>query len=181
MSIEYAAAQSAREISAAAKLISELRSTLPLDTSTPLSPPPGSPAVQGCPLRLIVTSQGRVVGQVGVRPNTEGIADDRTPTTPEEMKSRPLPDQIWDLGYALHPDYWGRGVVTEAVKCLLESWVRPWMRIGTVSAFYTASNAASCAVLERCGLKTVYRGSGPWPEDKGGGMNEYGIAVLGML
>jgi hypothetical protein len=42
--------------------------------------------------------------------------------------------QVWDFGYVLHPDWHGKGVMSELVGCILHGWIIPYMGIGTVGA-----------------------------------------------
>jgi RimJ/RimL family protein N-acetyltransferase len=56
-----------------------------------------------------------------------------------------------ELGYCLARDWWGRGLMSEAVALLLEEVARD-TAVYRVSAFCHVDNAASVAVLRRCGL-----------------------------
>ena len=58
---------------------------------------------------------------------------------------------VADLGYAIRPDCWNRGLATEAVAALLRAARRP---LGIVEVWATVDpdNAASCRVLEKLGF-----------------------------
>lgn len=58
-----------------------------------------------------------------------------------------------ELGYALHPDYWGSGYMTEALKALIgELFRQGYCRI-VAGAF--AENQASIRVMEKCGMQKI--------------------------
>ncbi|ART68813.1 GNAT family N-acetyltransferase [Mycobacterium dioxanotrophicus] len=56
-----------------------------------------------------------------------------------------------ELGYCLARDWWGPGLMSEAVAVLLDEIVRD-TAVYRVSAFCHVDNAASAGVLRRCGL-----------------------------
>jgi len=64
---------------------------------------------------------------------------------------RMTPDAEPELLYSLAPSAWGRGLVTEAARCVLED---AFTRLGhaRVRARTDASNRASVAVMERLGM-----------------------------
>lgn len=58
----------------------------------------------------------------------------------------------WEIGYTLHPDYWGSGYATEAAKLLLRhTFVN--LNAHKVMAFCNADNKKSAYVMERIGMK----------------------------
>lgn len=60
----------------------------------------------------------------------------------------------YDVGYRLHPDYWGKGYATEACKASLKygfTQLKLKEIIGTVNE----KNEASKRVLAKCGLKFI--------------------------
>lgn len=59
--------------------------------------------------------------------------NDRNLSIPD-LLALPPEEQIWGVGYVLHPDYRQRGIMFGLVDALLEEWVRPFMRIGQVTA-----------------------------------------------
>ncbi len=57
-----------------------------------------------------------------------------------------------EVGYVLHPDFWGRGLATEGANALLEI-AFDTLDLHRVIARLDARNAASAAVLERLGMR----------------------------
>ena len=55
-----------------------------------------------------------------------------------------------ELGYAIHPDHWGRGVATEALGAAMEALFRAGYAMVTAGAF--EHNAASIRCMEKCGM-----------------------------
>jgi RimJ/RimL family protein N-acetyltransferase len=55
-----------------------------------------------------------------------------------QMAKLPASQQVHDFGYVLDPAYHGRGVMTEVVAVMIDSWVKPWMGIGKVGAVSAA-------------------------------------------
>jgi ribosomal-protein-alanine N-acetyltransferase len=75
-------------------------------------------------------------------------------------------DPYPEIGYAIHPDAWGKGVATEALQLLLKMWwdlprrtvevdsARP-AEVEKAFALCEKRNVGSCRVLEKCGFKVV--------------------------
>ena len=63
-----------------------------------------------------------------------------------------------EIGYVLSPDYWGKGIATEAVTAILRF---AFCDIGfnRVEAHYMVENTASRKVMEKCGMtfEGIYR------------------------
>ncbi|MEY1662560.1 GNAT family N-acetyltransferase [Isoalcanivorax beigongshangi] len=57
-----------------------------------------------------------------------------------------------EIGYELHPDCWGQGLMTEAVQALLAYGFGP-LALHRMEAFIDPANHASERLLERCGLR----------------------------
>ena len=57
-----------------------------------------------------------------------------------------------EAGYVLSPDYWGRGIATEALEALL-SFAFCELQLNRVEAKYISGNSASLRVMEKCGMK----------------------------
>lgn len=55
-----------------------------------------------------------------------------------------------EIGYVIHPDNQGHGYATEAVRAILGELREMGFR--KVTAGYFAENAASCRVMEKCGM-----------------------------
>ncbi len=68
----------------------------------------------------------------------------------------PLPsdESKRELAYCVHPDYWGRGVATEAAGAFL-SWLAREGVAGPLFAEAHLENAPSGRVLEKLGFKTL--------------------------
>ena len=61
-----------------------------------------------------------------------------------------------EIGYALHPDWWGRGLMTEAVAALLERGFLQ-RKLEAVWASHYEDNIASRRVIEKNGFSLVCR------------------------
>jgi RimJ/RimL family protein N-acetyltransferase len=57
-----------------------------------------------------------------------------------------------ETGYAFHPPYWGRGYATEITRACLDLGFRT-LRVPSVVAVTTLTNAASQHVLIKCGFR----------------------------
>ena len=68
------------------------------------------------------------------------------------------PDPV-EVGWALHRDWWGRGLATEGGRAALECWRRHLDDAQLISNTSPA-NRRSRAVMERLGL--TYRGDAYW-------------------
>jgi len=60
--------------------------------------------------------------------------------------------QETDIGYRLLPDYWGKGIATEAAKEVL-AYGQQTLGIKRIIGIAFPENIASCRVLEKIGLK----------------------------
>ena len=60
-----------------------------------------------------------------------------------------------EIGYSFHPDRWGRGYATEAVRALLGHGFRD-MGLSAVWATHYEGNDASRRVLEKCGFTRLF-------------------------
>lgn len=77
-------------------------------------------------------STGRFIGDCGLRPL--------------EMRGPEI-----ELGYDLHPDFWGRGLATEAAQAAI-GLAFSRFAMDRVIAVVKPDHAASRRVLEKCGL-----------------------------
>lgn len=57
----------------------------------------------------------------------------------------------WEIGYQLHPDYWGNGYATESVKLLLQYSFEK-LNAHKVVGFCNAHNKKSAKLMERVGM-----------------------------
>ncbi|MEE1153750.1 MAG: GNAT family N-acetyltransferase [Acutalibacteraceae bacterium] len=58
-----------------------------------------------------------------------------------------------EIGYVLAYDYWGKGIVTEAVKAVIEELFNCGFE--KISACHAIDNPASGKVMEKCGMTYV--------------------------
>ena len=56
-----------------------------------------------------------------------------------------------EIGYGLHPDFWKRGIVSEAINCVLDHGFEE-MKLHSVEANVNPDNLASIKVLEKNGF-----------------------------
>ena len=61
-----------------------------------------------------------------------------------------------ELAYELGPDWWNRGLMTEAVQAVLPFFLQE-VGVNRIFAYHAAQNPASGRVLQKCGL--VYEGT----------------------
>ena len=87
---------------------------------------------------VVEEGSGKVIGSAGF-----------VGTHREEL---PGPDD--ELGYALHPGYWGRGLIPEAARELLR-WGFEELGLRTIWCGHYEGNLKSRRVIEKCGF--VYR------------------------
>ncbi|MEU5691556.1 GNAT family N-acetyltransferase [Actinosynnema sp. NPDC020468] len=74
----------------------------------------------------------------------------------------PVSDGVAELGYRLHPSFWGRGYATEGAKALVaEGFASGLTR---VVATAMAVNTGSRHVLEKVGLRHVRTFFEDWPD-----------------
>jgi len=64
----------------------------------------------------------------------------------------------WNIGYWVHPDYWGNGYATEAAKAILE-FLESDLSAGKVTTAHAIANVASQRVIEKLGF--VRTGTNP--------------------
>lgn len=61
---------------------------------------------------------------------------------------------FYDVGYRLHPSYWGRGYATETAKASLDFGFKT-LQVKEIIGTCHEENKASRRILEKCGLKFV--------------------------
>jgi RimJ/RimL family protein N-acetyltransferase len=71
----------------------------------------------------------------------------------------PESDDPVEVGWTLHPDYWGRGLATEGGRAALECW-RDLLADPQLISITRPTNLRSQAVMERLGL--TLRGTAFW-------------------
>lgn len=56
-----------------------------------------------------------------------------------------------EIGYVLSPDYWGRGLMTEAVRTVID-WIFTYTDVGVLFCGHFDFNDRSRRVIEKCGF-----------------------------
>ena len=89
--------------------------------------------------------QGKVIGSLGI----------------EEYNEEQLPDlgekRCREIGYVLAREYWGRGLMTEAVEAVL-CYLFDDLFLDAVVCGHFPSNTRSARVQEKCGFRPYARG-----------------------
>lgn len=75
----------------------------------------------------------------------------------------PQDPQVLEIGYALLPAYWGRGIAVEASRAVMV-WGMRHLGLTAFRASTDAPNAASIRVLEKLGFAPTHRTPGPAAE-----------------
>ena len=60
-----------------------------------------------------------------------------------------------DFGYALHPEHWGHGYATEALRAILSLGFETFP-VHAITGECDAANSASARVMEKAGMSLVY-------------------------
>ena len=68
-------------------------------------------------------------------------------------------DDGWEIGYHVAKPYTGNGYATEAVKAFLPA-AAAMKDLPEIWGISCAENAASLRVMEKCGFRNVFRGTG---------------------
>lgn len=92
----------------------------------------------GASLVLAITPRARPnqqIGLIGVGRGKQGVSEADV-----------------EIGYMLHPDFWGQGLVVEAVQSVLDT-LFGYTATQTVGASARVVNPASRRVLEKCGFR----------------------------
>ena len=63
-----------------------------------------------------------------------------------------LPDDRGEIGYVLNPEYWGHGIVPEAVMAVMEFGFSE-LKLNRIEAKYVFGNDRSRRVMEKCGMR----------------------------
>lgn len=95
---------------------------------------------------------------------------------------QPLEWLTYELGYVFHPDHWGRGYASEAVRALLDAAFEGW-GVRRVVARCNPANTASWRLLERVGFRREghFRAAASFATDADGNPvwhDAYAYAVL---
>ena len=81
---------------------------------------------------LVLKAQNRVIGSVGLH--------------------RTRVDSVREIGYVMHPDFWGNGYMQEAVKAVLRFAFRE-LNLCAVRVRHNPDNSRSRSVIQRCGFQ----------------------------
>ncbi|WP_102274144.1 GNAT family N-acetyltransferase [Cytobacillus massiliigabonensis] len=57
-----------------------------------------------------------------------------------------------EIGYELHPDFWGQGIMTEVIEAVIQYGFKS-MQLNRIEAFYDPRNGSSGRVLEKNGFE----------------------------
>lgn len=88
-------------------------------------------------LAVVTRAEGRHIGNCGIRVNDAALREA-------------------NIGYELHPDYWGRGYASEAARAILRFGFAD-LGLHRVWAECAADNVGSARVLEKLGLRQEAR------------------------
>ena len=91
---------------------------------------------------LAIEFDGKVIGSLGIERYRE--------------KEFPELDPLWGraLGYVLSKTYWGRGLMPEAVKAVI-NWLFAEAELDFVIISHFDWNTQSARVIEKCGLQYI--------------------------
>ena len=90
---------------------------------------------------------GKVIGSLGIEEYNEGNYPELSPRLGRE------------IGYVLSKDYWGRGLMPEAVKAVI-SWLFEEEKLDFIICGHFDHNSRSRRVIEKCGFR--YLGTVPF-------------------
>ena len=101
---------------------------------------------------LELKDTGKVIGSIGLEERDADLGID------EALKGR-------EIGYVLNKDYWGRGLMPEAVQAVSELCLET-LGFDFVSAGYFPGNVRSARVIEKCGFTYLFAYDLPLNEEK---------------
>ena len=87
---------------------------------------------------IILKSENKLIGTIGVH---EKFPDE----SKVNLKQR-------ELGYALNPKYWGKGIMPEAINCIIEYGFNE-LNLDLIWCGHTESNYNSKRVIKKCGFE----------------------------
>lgn len=89
---------------------------------------------------IVDKQSGKVIGSVGIEASGEVFS--------EEFAGK----NINEVGYVLSKEYWGRGLMTEAVKAVI-AYLFDNLKCDVVTCGHFINNDRSKRVIEKCGFK----------------------------
>ena len=81
---------------------------------------------------IVEPATGKVIGTIGLEPKGD----------------------MAEFGWSLHPDFWGQGLVPEAVACLRD-FAFDELKLNVLIATHYAGNAQSDRVMQKIGMKKL--------------------------
>lgn len=122
--------------------------------------------IAGWPVHTSVENSREIIRTVFAAPNTFAVAERETGKvigsagfTGRSRVEFPAPND--ELGYALSPAFWGRGLMPEACRALLAYGFEE-MGLDTIWCTHYEENHRSRRVIEKCGFQYAFR---EWVED----------------
>ena len=91
---------------------------------------------------IVYKGNGRVIGSLGLHPLRDEVES--------ELKAL----RIKELGYALSKDYWGMGLMPEAVKAVILFCFENY-KLDAIAVSHFVQNEQSKRVIQKCGFKYV--------------------------
>ncbi|RYG62637.1 N-acetyltransferase [bacterium] len=96
----------------------------------------------------IDTRAGEFVGRISLRPSNDDLV-------PEDLGGDPAAGwRVLDIGYWTHPAHQGRGLMTEALRAVVDLAFGT-MEADALVAFHTMWNVGSQRVLEKAGFRRI--------------------------
>ena len=113
--------------------------------------------IAGWPPHTSVENSLEIIRTVFSAPNVFAVADRESGRVigsagfvGEHRNELPSPDD--ELGYALSPAFWGRGLIPEASRALIR-WGFTELGLGTIWCNHDDGNARTRRVIEKCGCR----------------------------
>ena len=129
--------------------------------------------IAGWPVHTSVENSREIIRTVFAAPNTFAVADRETGKvvgsagfTGRKRSDLPAPND--ELGYALSPAFWGRGLMPEAAAELLR-YAFEDLELAAVWCSHYRDNLRSRRVIEKCGFSFAFEGTvldGPTGEER---------------
>ena len=94
-------------------------------------------------LAIVYKENNKVIGSIGLEP----LRVDLIGNAYNDLKGR-------EIGYALSKDYWGKKIMPEAVKCVIDYLFRE-EGYDFLSVCHFKTNLRSQRVIEKCGFKLI--------------------------
>jgi len=89
---------------------------------------------------IVAKATGKVIGSIGVKTMTEPCLD--------------LPLPYCEIGYALHADHWGKGLMPEAAQAIIDM-IFSAEDVDDIYISHADFNLQSRRVIEKCGFQKI--------------------------